>query len=261
MCRQRNRWNAFIGLLSGKRPRCSEPGNVTLDWRLLWIIYGAGTVISGDIEVGRHALRTFKVDFRRRELRAMTQHPGTPSEWVGGTCIAVCRSRPSAHQSPKPSCTCGVYGTVELAGLNQFGLYSHELVTVIAAEGATIVGDTGLRTAAARVVAYWSPARGVRRICAEQCKGAKEFRNLDEMLKAYNLPRGKTKLGKKLKWLTKTRFFLIMELFCAVFGTLDVFAAIDKFSHGAWVSGGLSLSYATALAVMFVGARNTRLNV
>ncbi len=44
--------------------------------------------------------------------------------------------------------------------------------------------------AAARVVAYWSPVRGIRKICAEQCVGAKNFKDLNEMLAAYGLRRG-----------------------------------------------------------------------
>jgi hypothetical protein len=92
------------------------------------------------------------------------------------------------HEPPSEGCSCGIYGTLGLLSLmRQYGLYAQDIVAVIAAEGVTIIGGTGLRTAAARVVAYWTPLRGYRKIARRQFEGAQHFQNLDEMLTAYGL--------------------------------------------------------------------------
>ncbi|MGV7585854.1 hypothetical protein PJN38_24390 [Mycobacterium kansasii] len=153
-----------------------------------------------DIEIGRYALRTFNVDREARTLRSLMV-PG--DHWAGGTCVAQClrsemawgllrppeaverQQRP--HETPSDGdCGCGIYGCLNVASLvRQYGLQAERLIAVIAAEGATIIGDTGLRTSAARVVAYWTPDRDVRKICAETCCGAEYYADLKGMLSAY----------------------------------------------------------------------------
>jgi hypothetical protein len=110
--------------------------------------------------------------------------------WYGGLWAADwLTSFNSDHKTPEPSCTCGVYGALDLDVLcSQYPDLARDLVAVIAAEGITIVGDKGLRTEAARVVAYWSPNWYIRKICARQCGSARRFTDLDAMLAAYHFP-------------------------------------------------------------------------
>ncbi|MCA2338799.1 hypothetical protein JF776_25550, partial [Mycobacterium avium] len=164
-----------------------------------------------DIEVGRYALRTFLVDRHHRALLPITGHMRAVSAWLrrplgdlaasqreahsvwaGGVCVARC-GRGRRHAAPAKDCSCGVYGATSLESLlEQFPGLAHNIVAVIAAEGPTIVGDDGLRTSAARVVAYWiqpwpelDDARGV---FDEQCPHAQAFTHLNDMLAAYGFP-------------------------------------------------------------------------
>lgn len=142
-----------------------------------------------DIQVGQNALRTFKVDFRKKELLSITQ---SGSHWKGGVCTAVCLAatrRP--HRVPDSYCVCGIYGTLSLTELRQFGpTCIQDIVTVIAAEGHTIIGPRGLRTERARVIAYWTPVRTIRQIAAKQFEGAQHYNNLQTMLDDHDLPAG-----------------------------------------------------------------------
>lgn len=123
-----------------------------------------------DIEIGRHALRTFNVDREARTLRSLMV-PG--DHWAGGTCVAQCLRSEMAWQLPSPAwrlvverphetpsdsdCGCGIYGCLNVASLvRQYQ-----------------------RTSAARVV------RDIRKICAETCCGAKYYADLNQMLSAY----------------------------------------------------------------------------
>ncbi len=148
-----------------------------------------------DIEIARYGLRTFEIN--DGELASMAI---VGSHWQGGTCEAKCFRNSMQygfvsditnprHKSPDEGCTCGIYATVTLQSLQEQYMAATKLVTVIAAEGKTIIGDRGMRTSAARIVAYWSPSRRIRKVCKKQCVGAKHFKDLDEMLVAYNLPR------------------------------------------------------------------------
>jgi hypothetical protein len=138
-----------------------------------------------DIEVARYALRTFEVDYDAEVLRSAVK-PGW--HWHNGTCVAKCLRR-HKHKAPHQRCSCGIYGTLTLEHLmRQFSGYATQLVAVIAAEGTTIIGDVGLRTAAARVVAYWTSSFDIHQICEKWCAAAKGFEDLDEMLAAYNFP-------------------------------------------------------------------------
>lgn len=159
-----------------------------------------------DIEVARYALRTFNVKDGRLMPVAMLV-----DAWKGGVCEAECVPNPwtmsytySAlgalaalmgddvpvpdrnHDAPAEGCHCGIYGCLTIERLRrQYPLECMDIVTVIAVEGKTIIGEIGLRTQAARIVAYWSPVKSVRKICADTCQGAKWFASLDDMLTAY----------------------------------------------------------------------------
>jgi hypothetical protein len=94
------------------------------------------------------------------------------------------------HTAPYLDCHCGVYGSLSLNHLiDQYRFETMKIITVIAAEGETIIGSRGLRTQYARVVAYWSPFRKFRRAADAQFEGAQHFKSLEEMLSEYQLPR------------------------------------------------------------------------
>jgi hypothetical protein len=152
--------------------------------------YGDGDPLDGaDIAVGVYGLRTFAVV--DGQLGSIIKGAG---HWQDGVCEAVCL-RPTGddaagHEAPAPQCDCGIYGALTLATL--FGQYpecASRIVAVIAAEGVTFLGTVGLRTAAARVVAYWVSEKAVaeRKVCAEGCPNARRFYDLDVMAKVYGL--------------------------------------------------------------------------
>ena len=154
-------------------------------------------------------------DDKLRVWRAPTYVHAT--DWVDGTCEAVCRSsylrsaavymRLSAnvqsqeglrHSAPHEGCSCGIYGSLSYADLvDQFRHNTKDIIAVIAAEGTTIIGDRGLRTAFARVVAYWvgggwapdnlSTESIQREVAAAQFIGAKPFETPLDMVEAYGL--------------------------------------------------------------------------
>lgn len=169
-----------------------------------------------DIEVGRHALRTFKIDTHKLRLKSLFQE----HFWDGGTAVAECRSKGmSCKSSPSLNCMCGIYGTLTIDQLfKEYGQYARNCVAVFAAEGTTIIGTKGLRTAAARIVAYWCPtgadqveypyydplyetrgegpfwrdADNYVKAFATQCPDAKQFGSVAEMLEAYHFPKDTT---------------------------------------------------------------------
>jgi hypothetical protein len=142
-----------------------------------------------DLAVALYALRTFRVvDGRLASVVAGAGH------WADGVCEAVCTRHPDdpTHEAPADGCTCGIYGTHSLAALSrQYGKQACRIVAVIAPEGPTVTGSTGLRTAFARIVAYWcaepdrSPSEGD--VCVEQCPGARRFYDLNVMARLYGL--------------------------------------------------------------------------
>lgn len=143
-----------------------------------------------DIEVARYALRTFNIKNGRLMPVAVPV-----DAWEGGTCEARCipvffgpARNPFTphHDAPAEGCHCGIYGCLTIERLKrQYPIECMGVVAVIAVEGNTIIGDVGLRTQAARIVAYWSPKRGVRKICADTCGDATGFMSLNDMLTAY----------------------------------------------------------------------------
>lgn len=170
-----------------------------------------------DIELGRYALRTFRIDYRKREMRSLTQNSKGPSEWIKGTCEARCRN--SSHPAPDYRCSCGIYGTNSADSLfEQFELYAKELIAVIAAEGITVVGDTGLRTQAARVVAYWPSNSAIGRVCHRDFPDAKKYKDLNDMLIDYNFS---TIKEVPRSFLTQRRVVWLLFLWCWFFLTYD----------------------------------------
>ncbi len=124
-------------------------------------------------------------------------------DWEDGTCRAVCHKGSRAgwrggrlvtltnevHDAPHEGCDCGIYGSLSYADLlYQFRSNASIMVAVIAAEGTTIIGDRGLRTQFARVVAYWTDDDPFHRIVsAAQFKDAKVFETPLDMVEAYGL--------------------------------------------------------------------------
>jgi hypothetical protein len=148
-----------------------------------------------DIEVNRYALRTFSI--RDGKLASIVVHGSGSGHWENGVCIAECiltavTDTDEPHEAPAVGCHCGVYGTLSLAALfDQYSQYASRIVAVIETEGTTYIGSVGLRTAAARVVAYWvadldDSAREVA-VCAAQCPDARQFYSLDLMARLYGL--------------------------------------------------------------------------
>ena len=148
-------------------------------------------------------------------------------DWEDGTCTATCSRGPqvnrklrqnklgqnvytheAAHQVPDMDCSCGIYGSLSYADLiHQYKRNAHNIVAVVAAEGATVIGDRGLRTAFARVVAYWVGPDPVHIKVAEvQFSGAKRFDSITDMLPAYGLallPPGVEPDGSGPNWWTE----------------------------------------------------------
>jgi hypothetical protein len=153
-----------------------------------------------DIAIGVYALRTFReaegydygwvhdddVNLPRPQLTSVAL---TGLHWTGGVCKATCVGM-STHTAPAESCSCGIYGTQTLEHLRkQWPRETKEIVAVIAAEGDTIIGQKGMRTARARVVAY--RCIDLRAETAQrQFIGAKRYHDTQDMLDAYGLEKG-----------------------------------------------------------------------
>jgi hypothetical protein len=171
-----------------------------------------------DVEVARYALRTFKLNFGGSANAAQTvsvssastwgvgESPPPPAadvepvltavvmagrdHWKDGTATAKCMDSKD-HESPSEGCNCGIYGTLTMQHLvRQYRNEATNIVAVFAAEGKTIIGDRGLRTAYARVLAYWtneaSPA--YKEAAQRQFKDAKWYETRQEMLAAFDFP-------------------------------------------------------------------------
>jgi len=193
---------------------------------------------SHDVDVGVFALRTFRINFERQELLAVTQRGHF---WLNGVCRATCTNG-LAHKSPHEKCDCGIYGCFTLDKLAEYGAGPMQvLVAVIAAQGKTIIGDYGLRTEAARVVAYWSSSWRIRKICESECEDVKRYRYLGNMLKDYGMQR-QLPVKPDLPWhvrlvrsLTWTTFWLVWGIF---FLASDAIGMVVEFSQHAWAAAG-----------------------
>ena len=168
-----------------------------------------------ELEVGRYGLRSFKFSIEPvyryaypellnrfgwdDQLVRVWRAPAhvIPGDWVDGTCTAVCPNDrmtrvfgEAPHDPPGDNCHCGIYASLSYGDLlRQFRNEARHIVAVIAAEGATIIGDRGLRTAYARVVGYWvNPDRLMRDTASEQFTDAIAYSSPAELVEAYNLP-------------------------------------------------------------------------
>lgn len=132
------------------------------------------------------------------------------SHWKHGVCEATCRVPQNAHQNllielaalttgtepvyghqaPQEDCHCGIYAAHTLGVLtDQFPQYVCDIVTVVAAEGQTIIGSKGFRTQRARVVAYWCSDR-VAPTAKTQFAEAQRLSDIPSMLTEYGLKAG-----------------------------------------------------------------------
>lgn len=140
-----------------------------------------------DIEIARYGLRTFKL--RDGTLGSVVKNHA----WTGGTAIAQCLASPGTalglieppHEAPHEDCACGIYATLNFTMLaRQYGDDAKRSVAVIAAEGTTIIGDKGLRTAAARIVGWWAVDDDAAKSYA-QCDGATRHDDVNALLEAF----------------------------------------------------------------------------
>jgi hypothetical protein len=136
-----------------------------------------------DLEIGQFALRSFKYiervpwidDCARCWTDGKVRYWASPSythfgDWMDGTCTARCGRM--THDPPGDHCQCGIYGSLSYADLlASFKYEARELVVTIAAEGTTIIGTRGLRTAYARVVGYWLKPRSMARTLTDSDTG------------------------------------------------------------------------------------------
>lgn len=155
-----------------------------------------------DIEVARYGLRTFNT-----QAGVLGSVAITGCHWEDGVIEAKCMKGdtirmamwgdeeqlvPITHKAPHKHCSCGAYATVTLQSLvSQYAAKAQYNIAVVAAEGPTIIGSRGMRTSAARVVAYWTPdtregkfAKAVyERVCGSEVP---HYTDVREMLKAFN---------------------------------------------------------------------------
>lgn len=166
-----------------------------------------------DVEVGRFALRTFRLSPLTHRLRSVAIAYG--DYWLDGTCAAMCLkadvlvggstgTQPvllfgrvycnGEHAAPKLDCDCGIYGSLSIDHLRtQYPAFTDDIVAVIAAEGQTIIGTRGLRTQFARVVAYWTSNHPwVSAAAITQFKEAILYSDIELMLTDYHLPPAST---------------------------------------------------------------------
>lgn len=145
-----------------------------------------GTWKLDDVEVGRVAVRTFNLN-ETGELCAVARGAGF---WLTGTCEATCHYTDGDHQVPVENCRCGIYACLTVDKLReQYRTQAAHIIAVVAAEGRTILGPVGLRTARARIVAYWTPwyARPTIKAAKRQFSDAVYYSHLNEMLEAHRL--------------------------------------------------------------------------
>lgn len=151
-----------------------------------------------DIEIGRYGLRTFRITSDKKLKSVWKEHIWDPSGVDVAQCLGGDMSLSltaagevvgeNKHPVPNENCHCGIYATVNLQSLaRQYKQQVNRTISVVAAEGITIIGDRGMRTSAARIVAYW--CRDEEDVEAyAKCEGAKRFTDIAEMLKAFEFP-------------------------------------------------------------------------
>jgi hypothetical protein len=192
------------------------PGNATRDDEAI-----------PDIEIGRKALRTFQISRMTKTAHSPTPYTFVPNDysyqlkslygnhtWDGGKAIATCRrgeygnakgSAQPCESPPGEDCRCGLYGTLTIDQLiKEYGnaIRSNGCIAVFTAEGDTVIGSAGLRTAAARIVGYWvSTENGgyhnAEQAFKEQCPEAKKCDTIAELLSEFGFePFKSTRLAK-----------------------------------------------------------------
>ena len=154
-----------------------------------------------DIEVGdTYAVRTFAV--KNGRLTSIAQHG---SQWMDGRCLAICTLKPDEpdHIAPVDSCSCGVYAwwTPEQL-IGQYKDHAKFIIAVIRMEGLCLEGETGVRTNAAEIVAWWvadcdEPDGVTTAMLAAACEasapGTRRFFDRDVMIGLY--PTGRNSNG------------------------------------------------------------------
>lgn len=139
-----------------------------------------------EIEVGVYALRTFAI--KSSKLTSIVQGAG---HWKDGMCVAKCDVKPDdpEHVPPAEKCGCGIYAFFTVEELfDQYPEFAHRIIGVITAQGLTTIGTKGLKTAAARVVAWWCRDDDAdAKVCAASCPGTRRYYDLDVMTRIYGL--------------------------------------------------------------------------
>lgn len=133
-----------------------------------------------DVSAPIYALRSFTLGEGR--LRSLYRD----FWWDEGKAIAQCSKD---HEIPASGCQCGLYGLQSLDRLvREYGKDCQHCVAVFAAEGRTIVGDRGLKTKAARVIAYWVRSKTELDVMAKEAPKAKHYEDIAKMLEDYHFP-------------------------------------------------------------------------
>jgi hypothetical protein len=137
-----------------------------------------------EVEVGRYALRSF--DLGQGTLGSLFKRGHS---WENGVAIAKCLADNPCAEPPTQDCKCGLYGTLTLDQLCiEYANRARYAVAVFAAQGRTFLGTKGLRTAAARVVAYWCESPRQKKVLSTCAPQATHFADITEMLAAYKFP-------------------------------------------------------------------------
>jgi hypothetical protein len=90
------------------------------------------------------------------------------------------------HEAPFMGCNCGVYGSLTYDSLRrQYHSHMDGIITVMAAEGRTIIGSRGLRTQYARIIAHYAIDPKCGELAKTQFAEAEPFTDLFDMLEAY----------------------------------------------------------------------------
>lgn len=159
-----------------------------------------------DLQVGRMALRIFRMwaPIGRTE-RVLAPMGMLTDHWKDGTCTARCLKATMAggrngvyettygetykdetHEAPFMGCNCGVYGSLSYDSLRrQYHSNMGGLITVMAAEGRTIIGSRGLRTQYARIIAYHVLLPEWGKLAKVQFAEAEPYEDLWGMLEAH----------------------------------------------------------------------------
>lgn len=159
-----------------------------------------------DLQVGRLALRTFRMWAPQgKDERFLAPMGMLNDHWADGTCTARCLKATMAggkngvyettygdtyydnkHEAPDMGCNCGVYGSLTYDSLRrQYHSHMDGIITVMAAEGRTIIGTRGLRTQFARIISYYPIDPACGKLAKVQFAEAEVHYDLFDMLEAH----------------------------------------------------------------------------